>query len=110
MRLRNLILGTAAAATLITSQVMAQPSWVPPGNDPGGYYSDSDHNGYYDRDGRYQRIRSYGRYDRDRYDRDYGPPPPPPGPAAYYEPGRYESDCRRGNATAGTIFGALAGS
>ncbi len=36
-----------------------------------------------------------------------GPPPPPP--PAYYEQGRYEESCRRGNAAAGTIFGALAG-
>ena len=41
-----------------------------------------------------------------------GPPPgsynqgPPPG---YYQEGRYESDCHRGNAAAGTIFGAIAG-
>lgn len=27
----------------------------------------------------------------------------------YYAPGRYESDCRRGNAAAGTIFGAITG-
>jgi hypothetical protein len=27
----------------------------------------------------------------------------------YYAPGRYESDCRRGNTTAGTIFGTLTG-
>ena len=110
MRLRNVLLSAAAAATLCTSQVMAQPAWVPPGNDPNGYYSDSDHNGYYDRDGRYHRIRGqYDRgYDRDRYDR-YGPPPPPPAPATYYQEGRYEADCHRGNATAGTIFGAIAG-
>jgi surface antigen len=115
MRIRNIVMVTATAVTLFAGQAMAQPGWVPPGNDPNGYYSDSDHNGYYDRDGRYQRIRGTGRYDRDRYDRDrydrdrYGPPPPPPAPASYYEAGRYEADCHRGNQTAGTIFGALAG-
>ena len=75
---------------------------------PDGYYSQTDHNGYYDRDGHYTRLRGAGRYDR-----DYGPPPSPPPPAAaraaYYQQGRYEQDCHRGNAAAGTIFGALAG-
>jgi len=107
MPMRNLILATAAAASLIAGPLSAQPRWVPPGNDPNGYYSDTDHNGYYDRDGRYRRMRGT---DGGRYDRDYGPPPPPPpASATYYEQGRYEADCRRGNATAGTIFGAIAG-
>ncbi len=34
---------------------------------------------------------------------------PPPGNYNYYQEGRYESDCHRGNAAAGTIFGAIAG-
>ena len=34
------------------------------------------------------------------------PPPPPPG---LLSAGRYEENCHRGNAAAGTIFGALAG-
>ena len=38
----------------------------------------------------------------------YSPPPPPPG-GNYYREGQYESDCHRGNAAAGTIFGAIAG-
>ena len=60
---------------------------------PTGYYSDTDHNGYYDRDGRYRRIRDRGgRCDRDNgRDRGYAPPPPPP-PPAYYEQGRYEAE------------------
>jgi surface antigen len=108
VHLKKMIYATAAAATLIAGQVAAQPGWVPPGNDPDGYYSDNDHNGYYGRDGRYHRMRGMDR----GYRGDYGPPPPPPpppAPAAYYQQGRYEADCRRGNATAGTIFGALAG-
>lgn len=100
MPMKKMVL--AAAGLLAFAQTaFAQPAWVPPGNDPDGYYSQSDRDGYYDHDGRYRRI-------RDRRDDRYGPPPPPP-PAAYYERGRYEQDCRRGNATAGTIFGALAG-
>ena len=110
MSIKKILLSACAAATLLSGSAIAQPGWVPPGNDPGGYYSDADHNGYYDRDGRYRRIRERG----GRYDRDYGPPPPPdrgppPPPAAYYQQGRYEDSCRRGNTTAGTIFGALAG-
>jgi surface antigen len=102
MSIKKVLLAACAAATLVSGAASAQPGWVPPGNDPGGYYSDSDHSGYYDRDGRYRRIRLPDRRD----DRDYGPPPPPP---AYYQQGRYEESCRSGNATAGTIFGALAG-
>jgi surface antigen len=105
MKMKHALLGAAALLTLAAAgAAQAQPDWVPPGNDPRGYYSDFDHNGYYDRDGHYNHIRS------DRDDR-YGPPPPPPPPpgGAYYEQGRYESDCHRGNTTAGTIFGALAG-
>jgi len=93
-------MAAAALITLGVTAASAQPAWVPPGNDPDGYYSQADHNGYYDRNGSYRRI-------RDQRDRDYGPPPPPP--PAYYEQGRYEDNCRRGNQAAGTIFGALAG-
>ena len=105
MILKKTLLAVCAAAALASTGAQAQPGWVPPGNDPAGYYSDTDHNGYYDRDGRYRRIRDRGW----RNDRDYGPPPPPAAAAGYYEQGRYEESCRRGNATTGTIFGALAG-
>ena len=98
--IRNLILGAATAATLCTGMAWAQPAWLPPGNDPDGYYSNTDHNGYYDRRGTYQRIRD---------DRDFRRAPPPPPPTAYYEQGRYEQNCHRGNQAAGTIFGAIAG-
>lgn len=101
MTIRKILLAATAALSLTPMLASAQPAWVPPGNDPRGYYSDDDHNGYYDRDGQYRRIR----YPR----RDFGPPPPPPPPPAYYERGRYEDNCRRGNAAAGTIFGAIAG-
>ena len=106
MILKKTLLAVCAAATLASGGAWAQPAWVPPGNDPNGYYSSADRNGYYDRDGRYRRMRDRGW----RQERDYGPPPPPPPPSAvYYEQGRYEESCRSGNATAGTIFGALAG-
>ena len=105
MKMRNTLLGAVALVSAAIGAAQAQPNWVPPGNDPRGYYSDTDHNGYYDRDGHYARIQN------DRGPRDnYGPPPPPPPPpAAYYQQGRYEDGCRRGNQAAGTIFGALAG-
>jgi surface antigen len=105
MAFKKALLAACAAATLISGTAMAQPGWVPPGNDPNGYYSDGDHSGYYDRDGRYRRIRDRG----GRGDRGYGPPPPPQPAPAYYQQGRYEESCRRGNAVNGTIFGALAG-
>ena len=109
MILKKSLLAVCTAAALASTGAWAQPGWVPPGNDPAGYYSDTDHNGYYDRDGRYRRIRDRG-FRGDRGDRGYGPPPPPPPAAqAYYEQGRYEDSCRRGNAAAGTVFGALAG-
>ena len=107
MSIRKILLSACAAATLVTGAASAQPGWVPPGNDRDGYYSDTDHNGYYDRDGRYRRIRDRG----GRYDRDYGPPPPPPRyesgpPPLAYAPAR---DCRRDNRTTGTVLGAIAG-
>jgi surface antigen len=101
MSAKRIVMAAAAILTIGTLTANAQP--VPPGNDPYGYYSRYDHNGYYDRDGRYRRIRH-----RER-DYDEAPPPPPPPPPAYYQQGRYEESCRRGNATAGTIFGAIAG-
>lgn len=102
--LKKILLAATAALTLTSGMAVAQPRWVPPGNDPDGYYSDADRSGYYTRDGRYRRIRDGGPR------RDYGPPPPPPpGPSAYYQQGRYEESCRSGNTTAGTIFGALGG-
>ncbi len=100
MQIKRILMTAAAILTIGTLTAEAQP--MPPGNDPNGYYSQYDHNGYYDRDGRYRRMRQ-----RDR-DFNAGPPPPPP-PPAYYEQGRYEDSCRRGNAAAGTIFGAIAG-
>jgi surface antigen len=106
MIFRKLMLGAATMALLIADIAAAQPVWVPPGNDPDGYYSQADRNGYYDRDGRYRRIRAQG---RGYYDNGPPPPPPPPG-MSYYEQGRYEQNCRsNGNQVAGTIFGALAG-
>jgi surface antigen len=97
MKLRSAMFGAASLLAASIGVAQAQPNWVPPGNDPRGYYSDTDHNGYYDRSGRYTRITD---------DRPPPPPPPPPGPP----PGYYQqSDCHRGNAAAGTVFGALAG-
>ena len=81
-------------------------SYAPPGNDPGGYYSDADNGGFYDHDGRYRHIRMAGG--------GYGPPPPqggpgygppPPPPPGY----RAAQDCHRSNAATGTILGAVAG-
>ena len=106
MAIRKILLGAATAAVFASGTAWAQPGWVPPGNDPGGYYSDADHSGYYDRDGRYHRIRY-----RDRG--DYGPPPPGPGygppPPAYGPPPAQMRDCRSDNRATGTVLGAIAG-
>ncbi|HEX4178642.1 MAG TPA: hypothetical protein VHY57_09400, partial [Rhizomicrobium sp.] len=112
MALKKILLTACAAATLASGAAWAQPAWVPPGNDPGGYYSDADHGGYYDRDGRYHRIR-YRDRDRD----DYGPPPggpgpgygPPPPPPGYGPPPAQARDCRSDNRATGTVLGAIAG-
>ena len=97
MTVKRLLLTAAAVITLGAGAAAAQTIYIPQGNDPDGYYSRADQNGYYDRDGHYQRIRS------PRYD-DRGPPPPPPPPEAYgpppgdyYQQGAYEQQCRRGN-------------
>jgi len=108
---KRIILMATAAVMAMSSIAIAQPAPPPPGNDPYGYYSQYDRQGYYDRQGHYQRMRDPDRDQRRRDpDQGYGPPPPPPpSQGAYYEQGRYEQDCHRGNAAAGTIFGALAG-
>lgn len=97
--MRKLLLAGAAAALLTGTAASAQSWGPPPGGDPDGYYSRIDHDGYYDRDGRYHRVR------RDDNDYDAGPPPD----RDYYREGQYEDNCRRGNTAAGTIFGAIAG-
>jgi len=52
MKIRDALLGAAALLAAGMAVAQAQPNWVPPGNDPRGYYSDGDHNGFYDRNGR----------------------------------------------------------
>ena len=103
------ILMTAAAVLAIGTRHGGKPSpRAAAGNDPYGYYS---------------------QYDQQRLLRPRRPLPPHPAPrfrrdrlprprlmvlhrrpaAPIIEQGRYEADCHRGNAAAGTIFGALAG-
>lgn len=96
------ILFCIAVSFLSIGPAMARPGdWPPAGSDPQGYYSDYDHRGYYERDGHYRYFQN--RRDDDDDEGDYGPPP------NYCREGDYEQRCRSGNATAGTIFGALAG-
>jgi surface antigen len=98
-----MMMAGVALTLLAATPALAQPSWVPPGADPDGYYSRADRDGYYDRNGRYHRFSDY-RNDDD----DYGPPPPPSG--NYYREGYYENNCRKDNTkVVGTLFGALAG-
>ena len=91
------------AALLATVSAAAAQNYGPR-PDSNGYYSESDQHGYYDREGKYRQMREYDRRGRRdgadrRYDRS----------ANYYRQGEYEQSCRRGNAVAGTIFGAAAG-
>lgn len=70
--------------------------------DDHGYYSRSDHSGYYEPGGRYRHSRNH--YDRgdERFNNGNQA-------TVYYQQGDYERGCRSGNAAAGTIFGAVAG-
>jgi surface antigen len=92
------LISAAILVAIAYSAAESQPVTVPQGPDPYGYYSQYDQNGYYDRQGHYQPLAGTGHL--------HAAPAPS---TEYYEPGKYEMDCRRGNATAGTIFGALGG-
>ncbi len=100
MTIRNTLLVAAAVLGALTVTASAQ-NYGPPRADPNGYYSQADQSGYYDRNGRYRRMRP----DFDRRDRNDGPR----GEGVYYRQGDYERSCQSGNAAAGTIFGAVAG-
>ena len=56
MTIRSIMMSAVAAITLMSGAASAQPVGVPPGNDPDGYYSATDHNGYYDHNGTYRHI------------------------------------------------------
>jgi surface antigen len=112
MKLTGTLMAAAALVAIGATAAAAQDNGPPPPGDPYGYYSQYDHDGYYDRQGHYQHFQDGDQGDNDQgppppgYD---GPPPPPPPGDAYYEQGRYEAECRRGNEAGGTIFGAIAG-
>jgi surface antigen len=115
MKLTGTLMAAAALVAIGATAASAQDNG-PPSGDPYGYYSQYDHEGYYDRQGHYQHFQDgddQGAPPPPGY--EGAPPPPPPGydgpppPDAYYEEGRYERECHRGNEAAGTIFGAVAG-
>jgi surface antigen len=96
----------AMAAALLASTLASQAQSYDSQRDPNGYYSQSDQRGYYDHNGRYRQMR----FGRDRYDRqDRSGDTRYDQSAKYYRQGEYEQSCRRGNAVAGTVFGAAAG-
>jgi len=121
MKMKPLLLAAAAVLAFATG-VSAQPYGQGNGQnygqpygqnrnyDPDGYYSRSDQNGYYDLNGNYldmggRRIQRnsqggyiYGNNSNDQRNAQN-----------YYQQGTYEQNCNRGNAAAGTIFGAIAG-
>lgn len=105
MRVGSILLVAASGMLAFgPTSISAQPYPGTPGPDPYGYYSQHDRGGYFDRNGQYHKIYQ-------------APPPayavpalpPPQASGVDYEQGRYESDCHKGNAVAGTVFGALAG-
>ena len=80
--------------------------------DPNGYYSSSDHQGYYDRDGHYQRFHDQdydGHHDGDHHDGGYDDRRGDATPPSYYREGDYERNCHSGGNAAGTVFGAVGG-
>jgi surface antigen len=92
-----LVFGAAVAAGKPAAKQTAEPQ-----RDPYGYYSEQDRDGYYDREGNYIRY-SDAKPDSEGYT-TFNPPPD-----TVYRSGDYEENCRKGNAAAGTFFGALAG-
>jgi len=101
--MKNRIVLMAAAALCATAFAASAQNYGPQ-RDPNGYYSQTDQNGYYDNKGSYRRMRP--QYDqRDYRGGDYRDGQR----ASYYRQGEYEQNCHRGNAAAGTIFGAVAG-
>lgn len=111
--MRSKVILMAAAALCLTS--LAAVAQNGPRN-PNDYYSQSDRDGYYDRSGSYRRMqeaqrredareewRDERREDRREARREARDE------RNYYRQGAYEQNCQRGNAVAGTIFGAAAG-
>jgi len=120
MQMKTMLLA-AVAIFAVTIPASAQPygqNYGQPNNqaygpnrnfDPDGYYSQSDPNGYYDLNGNYldMRGRRIQRDSRGAY--IYGNVDNQRNSGNYYQQGIYEQNCSRGNAAAGTIFGAIAG-
>lgn len=99
MKKRQILL---AAAALCLTPLAAAAQNGPRSSD--GYYSQSDRSGYYDRSGSYRRMQEEQRREERREDRREARED-----RNYYRQGAYEQNCQRGNAVAGTIFGAAAG-
>lgn len=100
--MRNNAILMAAAAALCLTSLAASAQNGPRSSD--GYYSQSDSNGYYDRSGSYRRMQEEQRREDAREERREARDE-----RNYYRQGAYEQNCQRGNAVAGTIFGAAAG-
>jgi len=100
----------AAAATMLATVLPAVAQNYSSQRDSKGYYSQSDQRGYYDQEGTYRRMRAgYDQRGDQNGSRAYGDVRRSDQFANYYRQGEYEQSCRRGNAVAGTIFGAAAG-
>ena len=95
--------------------------------DPNGYYNPFDPNGYFDRNGQYHLMRPGNPIAAAPGGAPARPSaaapaartpaptartaaaPPPPVVESAYQQGRYEADCRRAGAIAGTVFPSTAG-
>ena len=102
MNIKIALLAASAVLSLTLSASAQNYGSQQRGSDANGYYSQSDRSGYYDRSGTYRRFQAQGNQ-RDDYRGNNQTS------GNYYRQGDYEQNCRRGNAAAGTIFGALAG-
>ncbi|HUE66083.1 MAG TPA: glycine zipper domain-containing protein [Rhizomicrobium sp.] len=108
--MKNRITLMAAAAALLVTALPAAAQNYGPQQDPDGYYSQSDQRGFYDRNGTYRQMRAQYDQRRGQDERQgFGAGARYDQSANYYRQGEYEQSCRRGNAVAGTIFGAAAG-
>lgn len=95
----KILLAATAAIALCTGAANAD-RYDSYRDNPNNYYSENDHDGYYDRNGNYHHFR------------DYGPPPPPPSSyerSGYYYDADRDPECRRNGSAGGTIAGAIGG-
>jgi surface antigen len=108
MTMKPILAAAVAVAAFAASAASAQSYGPRDGRDGNSSYNSpdnrADQNGYQGENGAYRgRGRHYDGQDEHGTDGQRGDS------GFYYRQGAYEENCHRGNATTGTIFGALAG-